>query len=118
MWLDLFSVPLLLQLLCLLFDLKIDAGWGKKKIFCFNYCYEALDAPASQQVYSYHESHSQSEDLVPLWVEVFVDGVCLQPIIAQLHHAERVALTCDAYENYQWRQTLTQPKWNFGWLDV
>ena len=39
------------------------------------------------------ESYSQSEDFVPLWVEVFVDSVCLQPIVTQLHHTERVTLT-------------------------
>lgn len=37
--------------------------------------------------------HSQSEDLVPFWVEVFVDSVSLQPIVAQLHHTEGVTLS-------------------------
>lgn len=40
--------------------------------------------------------NSQSEDLVPLRVQVFVDCVCLQPIVAQLHHTERVTLPCKA----------------------
>lgn len=37
--------------------------------------------------------HSQGEDFVPLWVEVFVDGVRLQSVVVQLQHAERIALT-------------------------
>ena len=38
------------------------------------------------------EGDSQSEHLVPLRVEVFVNGVRLQSVIVQLHYTERVAL--------------------------
>lgn len=49
------------------------------------------------QMNAFHfKRNSQSEDLVPLWVQVLVDCVRLQAIVAQLHHAERVTLPCKA----------------------
>lgn len=45
------------------------------------------------------KANSQREDLVPLWVQVLVDRVALQSVVAQLQHAVRVALTCGKCKN-------------------
>lgn len=39
------------------------------------------------------DGHSQGEDFVPLWVEVLVNSMCLQSVIIELQHTERIALT-------------------------
>lgn len=36
---------------------------------------------------------SQGEDFVPLWVQVLVHGVSLQPVVIQLQYTEGIALT-------------------------
>lgn len=37
----------------------------------------------------------QSKNLVPFWIKVFINCVRLQAIVAELHHTEGVALTCN-----------------------
>lgn len=41
--------------------------------------------------------NSQCEDFVPLWVEVFVNGVCLQAVVAEFHNTEGVTLACEGH---------------------
>ena len=97
MYLYLFFHIVTVVLTLTVFNLKKHVGL-KKPIFNFN-------APVDKNLMRlcagrnvrYFKSHSQSEDLVPLRVEVFVDGVRLQSIVTQLHDTEWVTLTCTAH---------------------
>lgn len=64
------------------------------------------------------DGHSQGEDFVPLWIEVLVNSMCLQSVIIQLQHTERIALTWETVlklrDTQRYMETESQPVQSTG----